>query len=213
MQREIIFRGTDARTGKNVTGSLINLNLNGMKGCIIVTEPNISGEYLSDPYALSFSKEEISVVYPNSVGQYTGLKDTNGRMIFEGDIVKWDDRSDGKYWRFAVVTIAPDIVFDCEPVKVVNGVRNSSDRAFRFADFIYKDTENHLTVIGNVFDNPELVEPYHEISVGTICPFRNNTNIHAGSTFCRIYCEFRTKLASEPSTIGDSSLKIACKHI
>lgn len=166
MQRKIIFRGTDVRTGKTVTGSLITLNLNGKQGYIIVTEPNVSGEHLSDPDALCFGKDEISVVYPNSVGQYTGLRDMENRPIFEGDIVKWDDCSGGKYWRFAVVTIAPDIIFDCKPVKVVGGVRNSSNKAFRFADFIYKDTENHLTVVGNVFDNPEMVVPYHEIYKG-----------------------------------------------
>lgn len=212
MQREIIFRGIDAKTGKTVTGSLIKLNLNGIERCIIVTKPNISGDYLSDPYALSFSKEEISVVYPNSVGQYTGLKDMNGRMIFEGDIVKWDDRSDGKYWRFAVVRFAPDIVFDCEPIKVIDGIKNSTKFAFHFGNFIYTDTERYLTVIGNVFTNPEMLEPYQEIQVGTVCPFSNDPNIHAGSPFCSV-CEFRRKLAEHPGTIEDSSLKIACKHI
>lgn len=212
MQRKIIFRGTDIRTGKIVKGSLINLFLHGVMGNIIVTNPNISGEHLSNSCALCFDKDDVSVVYPNSVGQYTGLHDKNGNSIFKGDIVKWDDGSNGRYWRFAVVTIAPDIIFDCEPVKVVDGVRNSSDKAFRFADFIYKDTENHLTVVGNVFDNPEIVAPYHEIRVGTVCPFSNDPNIHAGSPFCSD-CEFRTKLASSPRTIKDSSLKIACKHI
>lgn len=166
MQRDIIFRGTDVKTGTPVTGSLVTLVFNGLKVCVIVTNPNVTEGNLSDPDALCFGKDEISVVYPNSVGQYTGLRDKEKRQIFEGDIVKWDDCSGGKYWRFAVVTIAPDIIFDCEPVKVVGGVRNFSDKAFRFADFIYKDTENYLTVVGNVFNNPEMVEPYYEIYNG-----------------------------------------------
>ena len=82
----------------------------------------------------------------------------NGEKIFEGDIVKWDDQSNGRYWRFAVVRIDPDIQFDCSPIDCINGVFNSGRYNFRYACFAYKDTDNYLSVIGNIHDNADLIK-------------------------------------------------------
>ena len=89
--------------------------------------------------------------------QSTGLKDKNGKEIYEWDVIRRDDKSNGKWWRFAVVEIAPDIQFNCSSIKEVDWIKNSSDYTFRYWQFAYKDTENHLTIIGNIYENPELV--------------------------------------------------------
>lgn len=91
------------------------------------------------------------------IDQFTWLFDKNGKEIYRGDIIKRDDQSKGKWWRFAKVEIDPDIQFNCSSIKEVDGIKNSSDYTFRYWQFAYKDTENHLTIIGSIYENPELL--------------------------------------------------------
>lgn len=89
--------------------------------------------------------------------QFTWLFDKNGKEIYEWDIVKRDDQSNGKYRRFAVVELDPDIQFNCSSINEIAWIKNSADCVFRYGHFAYKDTENHLTIIGNIYENPELI--------------------------------------------------------
>lgn len=76
-------------------------------------------------------------VIPETVGQYIGLKDENGTKIFEGDIVRDAETSDvGK------------IFFDTYTAMFVIGFETT------IADF---NASYSLEVIGNIYDNPELI--------------------------------------------------------
>lgn len=76
---------------------------------------------------------ELVEVDPSTVGQYTGLNDKNGNRIFEGDILSiWNDRND--------VVVFEDGAFIMEDTEI----------PMRFAI--------KFEVIGNVHDNPELLE-------------------------------------------------------
>lgn len=113
-----------------------------------------------DILAFPLTREAISsyLVWGNVVlMQSTWLFDKNGKEICEGDIVKRDDKSYGRYWRFAVVELDPDIQFNCSSINEVDWIKNSSDYTFRYWQFTYKDTENYLTIIGNIYENPELM--------------------------------------------------------
>ncbi|MEN2352003.1 YopX family protein [Lacticaseibacillus paracasei] len=83
------------------------------------------------------------------VEQYTGLHDKNGRKIYEGDIVKWGDTAslfEESPVRIAVVKLDPDISF------------YSNVGIFDYGRFAYKKTDEYLTVIGNIFENKQLLE-------------------------------------------------------
>lgn len=89
--------------------------------------------------------------------QYINKKDIRGNDICEGDIVKWDDGSNGKYWRVAVVELSPALQFRCFDCPAIE---NSSchGHIFKFGNFIYTDTHNHLEIIGNIYQSLELLQ-------------------------------------------------------
>jgi len=152
MKRDILFRGKSIESGLWVEGLL---HFSHGQGLWAITQSNGWVPSYNNP---DEGEQTIYIeVDPATVGQFTWLTDKNGTKIFEGDIVKWDDRSKGKYWRVAVVEISPDIRFRI----VKNNVHELSCEAgkvFNYGNFIYKDTEKDLYVLGNIHDNPELLK-------------------------------------------------------
>ena len=96
-------------------------------------------------------------VIPETVGQFTGLLDKNGTKIFEGDIVKWGHlpHSYEKPIRIAAVEFNPDIQYRTVTMRDPNTHR---DYYFKQGCFAYAETQFYLEVIGNIHDNPELLE-------------------------------------------------------
>lgn len=94
---------------------------------------------------------EIAPMYSNShsieLMQYTGKKDKNGFEIYEGDIVKWGKDTELNE-RIAKV------VFDELGVRFIS-VKNGT---FYLHSFIYADTKKHLEVIGNIYENADLLK-------------------------------------------------------
>ncbi|RSU11624.1 hypothetical protein CBF29_07870 [Vagococcus elongatus] len=93
------------------------------------------------------SRNIVSYDHDQILMQSTGLKDKNGVEIYEGDIVKFED---GAY-SYAGTVEKDDYYF------YIQGIY--PETAYSFNDVA--DTSNHtadLVVIGNIYENPELLE-------------------------------------------------------
>ena len=124
--REIKFRGKRINNGEWVYGYLIGNDV--IVGDIV----EFSDEY--------FNTEFWYKVDPETVGQYTGLKDRNGREIYEGDILRDEfDRIFRVYW-------------------VDGEARFAIRQKKRKTEYFMVISHIHPVVIGNIWDNPELLK-------------------------------------------------------
>lgn len=130
--REILFRGKAG--AKWVYGDLRHLN----DGRVTIQK---DGEIY--PYE----------VIPETVGQYTGLNDKDGKMIFEGDIVKAIYKSN--------YVGVPNIDFGIGVVEYKGTYYNSASYQINIigeAGNRIFSASLEVEVIGNIHDNPELLK-------------------------------------------------------
>lgn len=120
IMREIKFRGKDKYTGKWVYGSPVRNHIPGTMTIV---------NYMSDHDIVSW------IVYDDTVGQFTGLKDNNETEIYEGDVI---ERQNSLF-----VIIFESGLF---------GYRNNH------RELIQLGCASPFEIIGNIHENPELLE-------------------------------------------------------
>lgn len=138
MMREILFMGK-TRHGKWVYGWFCGNTLNHMMDGIEECSQIIHSDTLY-----------WHVVEPETVGQFTGLTDKNGKKIFEGDILKFMKFKGEPDWLgFVRYDISMFVVEGEQPVD--NG---------GFEVQLCSIDRKRCEIIGNIHDNPELLEDY-----------------------------------------------------
>jgi len=127
MKRIIKFRGRDLKTGEFVFG---DLETRPKEDFMVIHQYHEDGSY----------KSQVKVD-PDTVGQFTGLLDKNGREIYEGDLFSLDGL-------MTMVVYEPENGYYC---------LRMSDNEHWMLPLDRRITE-YYEVISNIYDHPELLE-------------------------------------------------------
>ena len=126
MSREIKFRAKRLDNNQWVIGYYL---------------PTQYGEKHFIYFALEFLNEHTRIeIDPKTLGQFTGLKDKNGKEIYEGDVVFSESN---QYYK------QDEIVWDCYEMGWDIGKKDS----WKLRSPMSSKTE----IIGNIYENPELI--------------------------------------------------------
>lgn len=160
--KNILFKGRRFDNNQWIKGSLIVLN--GANGYYFITEDTkyVNASVLP---AKDLIYNNTYLVAPETVCQFTGLRDKNGNKIWENDIVRWDDddecisviRYDDEYAAFVIDEYGVNgYLMECLMEYGWGKIAGSFEKIETngFDDYSNLDFE----IIGNVFDSPELLE-------------------------------------------------------
>lgn len=143
--REIKFRGKNLNTKEWVYGDLLQWNDG-------ETAIGVHGQFIDDGYHFNENYDKTPYVDETTVGQYTGLKDKNGKEIYEGDIISVN----GKYPK--LIRYIDEWASYC----LANLTDLDCDLKTRYWQQVspcwWTDYKREIKVIGNVYDNPELLK-------------------------------------------------------
>ena len=104
---------------------------------------HFNGKYILSNKHRNNYHEWVEII-PETVGQYTGMTDKNGTKIFEGDIVRHIDTT-----CHVVEVVNSEVYFDTEMLEF----------GFRYSNELFHcQFNNEFEVIGNIYDNKELLK-------------------------------------------------------
>lgn len=157
--REILFKGKRVDNGEWVEGYYVYDYRNNAH-LIIKNEMGVINAGFK-PSRKVYSLGDYEVI-PETISQFTGLTDKNGVKIFENDIVEHIEEFD-RETEFGEIRRWTEnkryiVIYDLEEAdyKATNGEKEYKGNYTYLGQ--YKKEEDNVEIIGNIFDNPELLE-------------------------------------------------------
>ena len=141
MNRDIEFRGL---TG-NVKGDI----------WVYGTPYKVESLFSADErYYIRNKHADERIVDPKTIGQYTGLKDKNGKKIFEGDILRTPA------WLYGEEKVCICKYNQENNVNSIIGFGLYTNDAYfkKYQELVECDEWDEFEVIGNIYENKELLE-------------------------------------------------------
>lgn len=143
--REILFRGQTRRYGEkllNVAGD--KMSSNWVYGGICKGDGDHSIIYGSNAYPDLRICDKYAV-YTDTIGQYTGIIDKNGKKLFEGDIVRFCTEEN--------IEVLSIVHYDLDSLSFIF----ESEYSTYCFDFDLHHYLDEFEIIGNIYDNPDLI--------------------------------------------------------
>ena len=142
MQDRYLFKAKRKDNCEWVFGNRIDDGVTGQVFIHTVGNSVNESDKVGEEGCLQFVAFEVA---PDTICQCTGLKDKNGKLVWENDIVR--TVYDGNEHIYQVVWDESELDF-----KATNGKENYK------SNFEYLPCCDEIEILGNCFDNPELLE-------------------------------------------------------
>ena len=155
--RDILFKAKRIDNGEWVEGYVFD------DGFVDSKRMFVGGLVIMDYKGTANDRWEVGTAFyevdPNTICQYTGLTDKNGNKIWENDAVRYQfDTDDCIFPNKDTKKRVGKIFFSDFRASFSVAMGRNGSKAINNDLFKYVQNGNRVEVIGNIFDNPELIK-------------------------------------------------------
>lgn len=152
--REILFKAKRVKNGEWIEGSLIDLDID--SGYCYIVPPYKGASTLPIGFLIT---DGMELVIPETLCQFTGLCDKNGKKIWESDIISYQrDNDDCPFPNKDTKKRFGKVFYQGFRSTFAIGMGKNGSRSINDDLWKYVQNGNRVEVIGNQFDNPELLQ-------------------------------------------------------